>query len=39
MRHGGFKLFEPMSIAQYIDTAFDGPKMFGTDPKVADEVT
>lgn len=33
MRHDGFALFESMAIAQYIDTVFDGPAMFGSDPK------
>ena len=35
MRHDGFALFESMAIAQYIDTAFDGPAMIPSDPKGA----
>lgn len=33
MRHDGFTLFESVAIAHYIDTVFDGPGMFGSDPK------
>ncbi|MEH6526962.1 MAG: glutathione S-transferase family protein [Sneathiella sp.] len=33
MRHDGLELAESQAIARYLDTAFDGPKLFPEDPK------
>lgn len=38
MRHGGVELFESKAIADYIDRAFDGPKLAPDDPVAAAQV-
>jgi glutathione S-transferase len=38
MRHDGFELTESLAIAEYLDAAFDGPKLIPADLKAAANV-